>query len=120
MIPGARYAMRMLTKWYFFDAQSSIVQGWHYDKADDRWYFLNPEEGANAGQMVTGWYKAADGYWYYLDPVLGEMYTGWHQIGIHWYYFAKASVEGHPKGALYVNTTTVDGYKVNHDGEWIE
>lgn len=113
-------AGKLLTKWYFFDAQSSIVQGWHYDKADDRWYFLNPEEGANAGQMVTGWYKAADGYWYYLDPVLGEMYTGWHQIGIHWYYFAKASVEGHPKGALYVNTTTVDGYKVNHDGEWIE
>ena len=113
-------AGKLLTKWYFFDAQSSIVQGWHYDKADDRWYFLNPEEGANAGQMVTGWYKAADGYWYYLDPVLGEMYTGWHQIGIHWYYFAKASVEGHPKGALYVNTTTADGYKVNHDGEWIE
>ena len=111
---------KLLTKWYFFDPQSSMVQGWYHDVGADKWYFLNPEQGADAGQMIMGWYKDAAGFWYYLDPVVGEMYTGWCRIGEHWYYFSPLSVEGHLKGSLYVSTMTPDGYKVNHNGEWVQ
>ena len=111
---------KLLTKWYFFDSQASMVQGWYHDAGADKWYFLNPEQGADAGQMIMGWYKDAAGFWYYLDPVVGEMYTGWCRIGEHWYYFSPVSVEGHPKGSLYVSTMTPDGYKVNHNGEWVQ
>ena len=111
---------KLLTKWYFFDPQSSMVQGWYHDVGADKWYFLNPDQGADAGQMIMGWYKDAAGFWYYLDPVVGEMYTGWCRIGEHWYYFSPISVEGHPKGSLYVSTATPDGYKVNYNGEWVQ
>lgn len=113
-------AGKLLTKWYFFDNQSSMAQGWYHDTKTDKWYFLNDSNGADAGQMITGWYRDAAGMWYYLDPVLGEMYAGWRQVGEHWYYFSPSSVEGHPKGSLYVNTTTPDGYRVNHNGEWVQ
>ena len=97
-----------------------MAQGWYHDTRADKWYFLNDSSGADAGQMVTGWYRDAAGMWYYLDPVLGEMYVGWRQVGDPWYYFSPSSVEGHPKGSLYVNTTTPDGYRVNHNGEWVQ
>lgn len=113
-------AGKLLTKWYFFDNQSSMAQGWYHDTRADKWYFLNDSSGADAGQMVTGWYRDAAGMWYYLDPVLGEMYVGWRQVGDPWYYFSPSSVESHPKGSLYVNTTTPDGYRVNHNGEWVQ
>ena len=43
---------------------------------------------------------------------LGAMSTGWYQVGGKWYY-------SYASGALAVNTTTPDGYKVNHNGEWV-
>ena len=52
---------KLLTKWYFFDSQASMVQGWYHDAGADKWYFLNPEQGADAGQMIMGWYKDAAG-----------------------------------------------------------
>lgn len=111
---------KLLTKWYFFDNQSSMAQGWYHDERTDKWYLLNDSNGADGGQMITGWHKDAAGVWYYLDPVVGEMYLGWHQVGEHWYYFAPNATEGHPQGSLYVSTTTPDGYRVNHDGEWVQ
>lgn len=112
---------KLLTKWYFFDNQASMVTGWYHENRVDKWYYLDPTSGISNGQMVTGWLKEPNSnHWYYLDPVVGEMYSGWHRIGEKWYYFSPNSVEGYPKGALYLNTVTPDGYQVNHDGEWIQ
>ncbi|KEQ35176.1 cell wall binding repeat family protein [Streptococcus mitis] len=40
------------------------------------------------------------------------MTTGWFQVNGKWYY-------AYSSGALAVNTT-VDGYYVNYNGEWIQ
>ena len=40
------------------------------------------------------------------------MKTGWFKVGPHWYY-------AYGSGALAVNTTTPDGYRVNGNGEWV-
>ena len=61
--------------------------------------------------MATGWVK--DGStWYYLNASNGDMKTGWFQVGSKWYY-------AYSSGALAVNTT-VDGYYVNYNGEWVQ
>ena len=40
------------------------------------------------------------------------MATGWYQVGGNWYY-------SYASGALAVNTT-VGGYTVNGNGEWVK
>ena len=62
--------------------------------------------------MQTGWLQEK-GFWYYLDDS-GAMKTGWYQVSGKWYY----SYSSYSSGELAVNTI-VDGYTVNHNGEWI-
>ncbi|HEW8072701.1 TPA: N-acetylmuramoyl-L-alanine amidase family protein, partial [Streptococcus pneumoniae] len=70
-----------------------------------KWYYLR-----SSGAMATGWYQ--DGStWYYLNAGNGDMKTGWFQVNGNWYY-------AYSSGALAVNTT-VDGYSVNYNGEWV-
>ena len=80
---------------------------------DNRWYQID----ANTG-MKTGWHfdEAGDRHWYYLNPISGEMLTGWRQIDGKWYYFAE--VTGGPPGSMYQNAQTPDGYRVGADGAW--
>ena len=59
--------------------------------------------------MATGWVKD-NGTWYYLKDN-GAMATGWYKVADKWYY-------SYASGALAVNTT-VDGYTVNGNGEWV-
>lgn len=80
---------------------------------------------AFAGQ----WKSDKKGYWYQKDdnsyPILS-----WQEIDGKWYYF---NAEGYmatsqwvgnyfvgSDGAMLVNTTTPDGYKVGADGAWIQ
>ncbi|ETI65829.1 choline binding protein CbpF, partial [Neobacillus vireti LMG 21834] len=49
--------------------------------------------------------------WYYLASS-GEMKTGWVQVGQKWYYL-------YNDGSMAANTT-INGYKVNKNGEWIK
>ncbi|HGJ3534636.1 TPA: choline-binding protein, partial [Streptococcus pneumoniae] len=50
------------------------------------------------------------GSWYYLNAN-GSMATDWVKDGDTWYYLEAS-------GALAVNTT-VDSYRVNANGEWV-
>lgn len=78
------------------------AEGWIQDGGN--WYYLGTK-----GVMVTGWVKV-DGNWYYLDES-GAMKTGWFEVGGKWYY-------SYASGVLAVSTT-IDGYTVNANGEWI-
>ncbi len=86
--------------WYYFKSDGSKATGWLKDGSS--WYYLK-----SSGEMQTGWLKE-NGVWYYLDGS-GAMKTGWYQVSGKWYY-------SYSSGALAVNTT-VDGYRVNSDGE---
>lgn len=86
--------------WYHFKSNGSKSTGWLKDGSS--WYYLKL-----SGEMQTGWLKE-NGLWYYLGSS-GAMKTGWYQVSGKWYY-------SYSSGALAVNTT-VDGYRVNSDGE---
>ena len=111
--------------WYYLDPTTAAMQtGWQY--LGNKWYYLR-----SSGAMATGWYL--DGStWYYLDAQNGDMKTGWIYVGNTWYYLRSsgAMVTGwfqvngkwyyaYSSGALAVNTT-VGGYYVNYNGEWIQ
>ena len=88
--------------WYRFDNSGLMQTGWVKDNGT--WYYLN-----QSGAMQTGWVKDND-TWYYLDNS-GAMKTGWFTVSGKWYY-------AYSSGALAVDTT-VDGYTVNANGEWV-
>ena len=111
--------------WYYLDPTNGIMQtGWQY--LGNKWYYLR-----SSGAMATGWYQ--DGStWYYLDAENGDMKTSWQNLGNKWYYLRSSGamatgwfqVNGkwyyaYSSGALAVNTT-VDGYYVNYNGEWVQ
>lgn len=88
--------------WYYLTDSGSMKTGWQ--KVNGTWYYLN-----GSGAMQTGWLRQS-GTWYYLTES-GSMKTGWYQVSTKWYY-------SYSSGALAVSTT-VDGYTVNANGEWI-
>jgi len=88
--------------WYYLNKSGAMAIGWIQENG--RWYYLN-----NSGAMKTGWVKDND-TWYYLDNS-GAMKTGWFKVSGKWYY-------AYSSGALAVDTT-VDGYTVNANGEWV-
>ena len=111
--------------WYYLDPTTGIMQtGWQY--LGNKWYYLR-----SSGAMATGWYL--DGStWYYLDAQNGDMKTGWIYVDNTWYYLRSSGamvigwfqVNGkwyyaYSSGALAVNTT-VGGYQVNYNGEWVQ
>ena len=89
-------------KWYYLDSSGAMQTGW---VKDGSWYYLD-----GSGVMQTGWVKDNDN-WYYLQDS-GAMKTGWMKVSDKWYY-------AYNSGALAINTTTPDGYNVNHNGEWV-
>ncbi|KYF33691.1 SH3 domain-containing protein [Streptococcus mitis] len=95
--------MKINGSWYYFKSDGSKATGWLKDGST--WYYLK-----SSGEMRTGWLQEK-GFWYYLDDS-GAMKTGWYQVSGKWYY-------SYSSGELAVNTI-VDGYTVNHNGEWIK
>ncbi|HEU1614512.1 TPA: choline-binding protein CbpC [Streptococcus pneumoniae] len=111
-------------KWYYLRSSGAMATGWYQEGTT--WYYLDQPNGdmktgwqnlgnkwyylRSSGAMVTGWVKD-DSTWYYLNAGNGDMKTGWFQVNGRWYY-------AYSSGALAVNTT-VDGYSVNYNGEWV-
>lgn len=88
--------------WYYLNGSGAMQTGWLNQSGT--WYYLN-----GSGAMQTGWLSLS-GTWYYLTSS-GAMKTGWYQVSTKWYY-------SYGSGALAVSTT-VDGYYVNANGEWV-
>ena len=79
----------LISRWYFFDAKSTMVTGWMQDPSTGNWYYMNTGKGELEGQMVLGWVLDTNtNLWYYMDENNGVMTSGWHhdpQDG-RWYY----------------------------------
>lgn len=89
--------------WYYLNENGAMATGWIRD--NHVWYYLNP-----SGAMATGWLYDNDN-WYYLAKD-GTMKTGWYQVNNKWYYSVQS-------GELVTNSV-IDGYSVNHNGEWVK
>ena len=88
--------------WYHFGADGYMDTGWFKD-ADGNWYYLDPVSDGAQGAMKTGWLKDADGNWYYLNPVSdgtrGAMKTGWFKDVDGNWYYLNPVSDG-TKGAM--------------------
>ena len=112
-------------KWYYLRSSGAMATGWYQEGST--WYYLDVQNGdmktgwvsingdwyylRSSGAMATGWLQDAS-TWYYLNAINGDMKTGWFQVNGKWYY-------AYSSGALAVNTT-VGGYYVNYNGEWVQ
>lgn len=123
------YNYSLPLKQYREYSKEVYVLGWNKN-ATGWWYCTNVEEYQyyrSCWQLIdTQWYYFNDkGYaihdtwllwknvWYYFRSNCQMCYSEWKKINGKWYCFAK-------NGALYVNCTTPDGYKVDSNGAWIE
>ena len=89
--------------WYYLNSNGSMATGW--EQVDGSWYYLNDN-----GSMETGWLQN-NGSWYYLNSNGSMKANQWFQVGSKWYYV-------NASGELAVNTS-IDGYRVNDNGEWV-
>lgn len=72
------------------------------------WCYQNGDGSFARSQWVN-----TDNVWYYLNETARMASDGWHQIGGTWYYFGD-------NGAMYADTVTPDGYRVDTGGAWIQ
>ena len=55
--------------WFMFDGNGNIMTGWYTDPTDGHTYYLNENAGSgDLGQMVTGWVQIG-GMWYLFNDV---------------------------------------------------
>ena len=87
-------------KYYF---NNKAVTGWK--QIEGKWYFFNAEG------VSQKWWVQDNGTWYYLEGSGALKVSQWFEVNGKWYYVDAT-------GALAVNTT-VDGYTVNANGEWV-
>ncbi|WP_217269621.1 C40 family peptidase [Neobacillus endophyticus] len=80
----------------------NTTNGWVL--SNDTWYYYKN------GQKQTGWLND-NGTWYFLDSD-GKMLTGWVRSSSKWYYLYK-------DGSMAKNTT-IDGYKLDSSGAWVQ
>ena len=124
---GVRLEGSPMPEWYYFDKNGVLQEfvGWQQLELKDSltvgkkhgegweglevlklaYYYFDQDHS-----LKTGWlYDQSN--WYYLRSS-GAMVTGWFQVNGKWYY-------AYSSGALAVNTT-VAGYYVNYNGEWVQ
>ncbi|WP_249337224.1 PspC-related protein choline-binding protein 1 [Streptococcus pseudopneumoniae] len=89
--------------WYYLNSNGSMATGW--EQVDGSWYYLNDN-----GSMEIGWLQN-NGSWYYLNSNGSMKVNQWFQVGSKWYYV-------NASGELAINTS-IDGYRVNDNGEWV-
>ena len=87
---------------------TALAAGWQQNETG-RWY-----ERDDKTYPVNTWLQdPEDGRWYHFD-MNGYMQTGWIQDGGKHYYLDIVT------GAMWANTTTPDGYRLDASGAWIQ
>lgn len=118
--------------WYYGGKDGVVVKGWAKDNG--KWYYLDEVGGwmysdcmltmsdnktyalGKNGAMVTGWYKAEDGAWYYFVENGTRAEEAWVKTGGKWYYLKEY-------GVMAQDETLIIGgkeYRFDKDGAWIE
>lgn len=97
--------------WYCY-AGGSLKKGWYKDPQDNRWYYLDPV----TGEMLTGW-QFISGNWYYLNPSAPVPSWGKNADG-NWVF--QGDENSRPLGSMYGNEDTPDGFHVNADGKYVK
>ena len=94
--------LKIKAEWYLFNGNGYMQTGWQ-KAADNKWYYLD----INNGEMKTGWIQpSVNGEWYFLDLVNGDMRTGWIQVDSKWYFLD------------LVNGNMRTGWIQTVDGKW--
>ena len=106
--------------WSYYEDNTAVTD---WKKINGTWYYFDGN-----GVMTTNWQKVS-GAWYYMDNS-GAMQIDWKKISNAWYYFNVDGVMQENRwvgdyylgssGAMLVNTTTPDGYRVDASGKWIQ
>lgn len=92
-------------KWYYFDDMNRTVTG--VFALGDKMYYLDT---LSAAMLENQWLQDGDDWWYYgADGAAVK--NSWVSYNGKWYYLGDDY-------KMLKNTTTPDGYYVNHDGEW--
>ena len=96
-------------------ANKSTGGGWIQDAKG--WWYKNPDGSypKNAWLQVS-YNNKSD--WYYFDEQ-GYMQTGWKLINGKWYYMYEQTEGTNVKGAMAANTT-INGYRVDASGAWVQ
>lgn len=100
--------------WFLFGDDGYMLTGWQFAtwSGGENWFYLDPVNG----DMKTGWVYVG-GCWYYLNPETGAMQTGWLKWDGKWCYLEPAPNKN--QGHCYVScTATIDGvtYRFDKDG----
>ena len=128
--------------YYFVDVEANDSSGfeWIYHSATHPYPYDTtqfPAIGSHSGQSTSGtttssegWQQDATGWWWRNAD--GSYPTSqWKEVNGKWYYFEGSGYMAANKwidgiyyvgadGAMYVNTTTPDGYQVDVNGAWIQ
>lgn len=128
--------------YYFVDVEANDSSGfdWIYHSATHPYPYDTtqfPAIGSHSGQSTSGtttssegWQQDATGWWWRNAD--GSYPTNqWKEVNGKWYYFEGSGYMAANKwidgtyyvgadGAMYVNTTTPDGYQVDANGAWIQ
>lgn len=101
--------------WRFKTPEGSKVEGWVV--SNNEWYYLDPV----TGNLRSGWLRLSDGQTYFLytihDGNFGKAVNGWNWIDGYCYYFETA--DNGQNGILKTNGRTADGYLVDAAGRWV-
>ena len=122
-------------RWYHFNGQGEMETGW-FKNAYGNWFYLEPGNG----DAKTGW-RLINNIWYYFIPESGDrqcsmVSNGIFQIGQESYYFDGTGAMRTGWIAVHVNgkqtyyyfkdngamakNTTINGFRVNERGEWVQ
>jgi N-acetylmuramoyl-L-alanine amidase len=93
--------------WYCTDIASKSCYTNAWKQIDGEWYSFDDQGYARKSAWIQD-----KGLWYYLQSSCKMAHSEWLYINGESYCFAAS-------GALYVNCTTPDGYKVDASGAWI-
>lgn len=126
--------------WFYFNSEGIMQYGW-ICSSKGNWYYTREISDGNLGRLEYGWHKdRQDKKWYFLDRETGRMAVGWRLIDGKEYYFAKREdtfmsgwfyqlIDGtafgkwitnitgtKAYGSMFENETTPDGAFVGPDG----
>ena len=118
-----------VVKTYRTDAYGNVLAG-KYATEDGNVYYLSEVQGDNYGSLVIGWIlDPKTNYWYYSNPQTGTLLTGWNTIDGKDYYFIKPddkATNGFTNEEIYTrniygmmltNTNTLDGFRIDSNGQ---